>query len=114
MTREATMNAGHYALWEFIVQPARQVDFLRHYAPGGTWAELFRQAPGYLGTELLQDRTNPLRYLTIDRWADLDSYRAFRAQYQTEYQALDRACEGLTTQESPLGEYQAGRAAGGG
>lgn len=99
------MTAGYTYLWEFLVQPSRQAEFERHYAPDGSWAALFRQAPGYLGTQLLQDRSNRLRYLTIDRWTGIEAYRAFRARFAEQYEALDRRCEGLTTHEAPLGEY---------
>jgi len=92
-------------LWEFLVQPSRQAEFERHYAPDGSWTALFRQAPGYLGTQLLHDRSNHLRYVTIDRWTGVEAYRAFRAQFATQHEALDRQCEGLTTREAPLGEY---------
>lgn len=87
------------------MRPSQQAEFERHYAPDGTWAALFRQADGYLGTQLLQDRANPLRYVTIDRWTNCESYRAFRTQFGGQYEALDRQCEGLTTHEAPLGEY---------
>lgn len=99
------MPAGYATLWEFLVQPARQAEFERHYAPDGSWAALFRQAPGYLGSQLLQDRSNPLRYVTIDRWTGIEAYRAFRRQFAEQYQALDRQFEGLMTHEAPLGEY---------
>jgi heme-degrading monooxygenase HmoA len=100
-----SVTAGYAYLWEFLVQASRQAEFERHYAPDGSWVKLFRQSDGYLGTQLLQDRANPLRYVTVDRWAGIDAYRGFRAKFRAQYEALDRLCEGLTTQEAPLGEY---------
>ena len=102
---KAAPATGYAYLWEFLVQPARQAEFERHYAPDGSWVALFRQAPGYLGTQLLHDRSNRLRYVTIDRWTDIEAYRAFRTRFAEAYAALDRQCEGLTTREAPLGEY---------
>ncbi len=100
------MVAGVYAtLWEFIVLPARQAVFEAEYGPDGRWIALFRQAPGFLGSELLHDRTDPRRYLTIDRWESADSYRDFRRRFAAEYDRLDREFEGLTAREAPLGEY---------
>ena len=99
------MTAGYTHLWEFVVQPSRQAEFERHYAPDGSWVALFRQAPGYLGTQLLQDRSNCLRYLTVDRWTGIKAYREFRARFAEQYEPLDRQCEGLTIHEAPLGEY---------
>ena len=98
-------GAGYATLWEFIVTAARQAEFEAHYGPDGTWARLFRLADGYLGTELLRDRGNSLRYLTIDRWESREAFEAFRRAHGAEYERLDREFEGLTTREAPLGEY---------
>lgn len=96
-------------LWEFRVSADRQAEFERHYGPDGTWVALFRRAPGYLETLLMQDRSDPLRYITIDRWQSVEAYRAFRSRFSDDYEALDRACEGLTTHEAPLGEFNEGQ-----
>ena len=85
--------------------PAKQAEFEAHYGPDGSWARLFRRANGYLGSELLRTARNPLRYLTIDRWASREAWQAFRREYAAEYERLDREFEGLTTREAPLGEY---------
>lgn len=97
--------SGYATVWEFRVRADRREEFERHYGPQGTWAGLFRQAAGYVGTELLHDRSDPLRYLTVDRWTGIEAYRAFRAEFAGPYAALDRACEGMTTHEAALGEY---------
>lgn len=92
-------------LWEFTVNPAHRAEFEELYGPDGSWARLFRQAAGYLGTELLNDCVDPLRYVTIDRWQSPDHWREFRRQFAAQYESLDRRCEGLTTHEAALGEY---------
>jgi heme-degrading monooxygenase HmoA len=97
--------AQYLYLWEFQVHPARQAEFERHYGPDGAWVTLFRQAPGYIETLLLRDRTQGLRYVTIDRWESIETYRAFRSKYSLQYAELDRLCEGFTTREVPLGEF---------
>lgn len=97
--------AGFATLWEFAVVPARRPEFEAHYGPNGTWARLFRRASGYLGSELLRDRADPLRYLTIDRWESREAWQTFRREHGTEYERLDREFEGLTTREAALGEY---------
>lgn len=99
--------SGFVSLWEFAVKATRQAEFERLYGPDGGWAQLFRLAPGYVGTELLNDRASPLRYVTIDHWASIDHWRKFRQQFAEQYESLDRECEGLTTQEAPLGEFDA-------
>lgn len=96
---------GYACIWEFRVEVNRQLDFQLHYGPGGTWAMLFRRSPGYIGTLLLRDRSDPLRYVTIDRWTTEEEYRAFRTQFAREYAELDEQCGSLTTRESCLGEF---------
>ena len=93
-------------LWEFHVRPGAEADFERHYGSTGTWVALFRRAPGYVDTRLLKDRAVPGRYVTIDRWESEEAYRAFRARFAGEHDAVDRACEALTVEETPLGAYE--------
>lgn len=100
-----TSGAGYATVWEFVVAPARQAEFEAHYGEDGSWARLFRRAEGYRGTELLRDRGNALRYLTIDRWDSREAWQAFKQEHGAEYERLDREFEGLTTHEAPLGEY---------
>ena len=98
-------TAGHAIVWEFEVNPSRRGEFESHYGPEGSWVRLFRKAPGYVSTELLSDRERPHHYLTIDHWSAREQWLEFRRQHAAEYEALDRLCEGLTTRESPLGNY---------
>ncbi|WP_157623075.1 hypothetical protein [Solimonas soli] len=81
-------------VWRYTPDPQRLPEFLATYASDGVWAELFRQADGYLGTELrsLADGT----YRTIDRWRSPDDYRHFRARFAPVYALLDEACAALT------------------
>ena len=98
-------TAGFETLWEFSIHESRRAEFESCYGPAGEWAQLFGQAPGFIGTELLRDRSDPLRYVTIDRWASIEDWRAFRARFTAQYERLDRASETLTVREAPLGEY---------
>ena len=93
-------------VWEFQVAAGHEPEFERHYGADGTWVALFRQHPGFLGTSLFQDRANPLRYVTIDRWRSKDAFQDFRTQFAAQYEALDALCEGLTTKESSLGQLE--------
>ena len=92
-------------LWEFDVRPDADERFRREYGPAGAWVALFRRAPGYVGTQLLQDRQRPRRYLTIDTWDTAESYAGFKRQFAGEFADLDRRCEGFTVRETPLGEF---------
>jgi len=93
-------------LWEYQVKTEKRAEFVAVYAPNGAWAVLFRKTAGYLGTELLQDETNPERFLTIDRWKSKESFEAFKLQWEKEYKELDAQCEGLTESESLLGRWE--------
>jgi quinol monooxygenase YgiN len=103
---EAAATVSRYLyMWIFQVAPGRVDDFLVHYRAAGTWALLFQRAAGYLGTRLLHDRSDPLRFLTIDEWESEPHYRTFRARFSAEYDSLDKICEGLTVSETPLGQF---------
>jgi heme-degrading monooxygenase HmoA len=94
-------------LWQFDIAEEKLPSFEAAYSPQGTWATLFAQSPEYLGTELLKDAYVPGRYLTIDRWSSEEAFRAFRAQHDSDYEALDRACDSLTASESRIGAFLA-------
>jgi len=96
---------GYTYLWEFRIRPDRRDEFERHYGPGGTWANLFRRSRGYLGTLLLRDEADPSRFVTIDRWENAETYRAFREHFSDDYRRLDERCEDLTVDERLIGEF---------
>jgi heme-degrading monooxygenase HmoA len=93
-------------IWEYEVPPANEAEFLFHYAPDGTWADLFRRAEGYLSTELYRDRSRPERFVTIDHWRTEADFREFRSGFSAEFEALDRRCAALTRREASLGEFK--------
>lgn len=98
------MTAYTY-LWEFIVETEHLDEFERHYGPQGSWAQLFRQSPGYIQTLLLRGSTDPSRFVTIDRWEDEEAYRRFRRTFSRQYADLDRRCDRLTMRETLIGEF---------
>ncbi|MGN6795980.1 MAG: antibiotic biosynthesis monooxygenase family protein [Streptosporangiaceae bacterium] len=82
-------------VWQYEVE-AGQVDaFLAAYGAHGVWAQLFERAEGFAGTELFRDAERANRFLTIDRWADADSWEAFLHRWEDEYRALDDQLHGL-------------------
>jgi len=93
-------------IWEFYVPTEREDQFLATYGPAGSWASLFAKADGYRGTELIRDRDQPSRFLTLDYWLTPEAYRAFRDRFKDEYQALDHQSEALTTEERHLGGFR--------
>jgi heme-degrading monooxygenase HmoA len=93
-------------VWAYRVLPDRTDEFLRLYGPEGAWVRLFRQAPGYLGTDLYSDRDDTSRYLSIDRWQSEEAFRVFRERFAEEFERLDREGDELTLEETPLGEFR--------
>lgn len=89
----------HEIVWEFQPAPQREPDFESVYGPAGLWAALFCRDPGFLGTELIAPREPGGWYRTIDRWESPAAYERFRQAWGSEYDALDRACESLTSAE---------------
>lgn len=92
-------------LWRFEVRPEWSAEFERACGPDGDWAALFRRAPAYLGTELY--RGSGPSWLTLDRWRSEADFDAFIARHRADYEALDRATQGWTTEEVRLGLWEA-------
>ena len=92
-------------VWQFDIAEEKIAAFEAAYGPEGAWAQLFRKSPDYKGTELLRDAYESGKYLTVDRWASEEAFRAFRKQYDAAYEELDRSCDALTTRETRIGAY---------
>jgi heme-degrading monooxygenase HmoA len=92
-------------VWQFEIAEEKIPAFEAAYGLDGAWAKLFRTSPQYIGTELLRDAYIPGSYLTIDRWASEEDFRAFRKDHDTAYEALDRSCDPLTSRETRIGAY---------
>jgi heme-degrading monooxygenase HmoA len=92
-------------VWQFEIAEEKVAGFEAAYSPEGAWAQLFRTSPDYQGTELLRDAYISGNYLTIDRWASEEAFRAFRKDHDADYETLDRACDQLTSREVRIGAY---------
>lgn len=92
-------------VWAFRPRPGREAEFEHAYGPDGRWAALFREAPGYLGTDLLRPADGSGRYLTVDRWESRAEYEEFQSARHAAYEAVDRECEAHTASEERVGEY---------
>ena len=92
-------------VWQFEVAEDKVAVFEEAYGPQGSWAQLFRVAPNYLGPELLRDAYIPGSYLTVDRWSSEDDFRAFRKDHDSAYETLDRSCDELISRETRIGAY---------
>jgi heme-degrading monooxygenase HmoA len=94
-------------IWSFQTTRQRRRKFEAVYGPAGKWAELFRQSPDYIGTELLQSDDVPGLYLTIDRWKSEEAYLDFLEVKEAEYTKMDNLCEKMTVNQEFLGRYVA-------
>jgi hypothetical protein len=92
-----------YVLWQFRPRPYKVQQFERDYGPDGVWAQLFRKSPRYERSVLLRDPSEAASYVVIDVWQDEASYHAFKKEFRDEYERIDRQCEALTVEETPLG-----------
>jgi heme-degrading monooxygenase HmoA len=74
-------------LWEFVIRPEKVDAFVAAYKSDGAWAQLFAQAEGYLGTDLLSstDSDQCMTFLTIDRWKTAEDFTRFQEQFGAEY-----------------------------
>ena len=93
-------------LWEFRVKRDKLYEFRRAYAPGGDWDLLFRRAKGFVRTELLRDRDDRMRFLTVDTWDSRRDYDAFRAAFDDEYLKIDARTEAFTDSEERIGIFE--------
>ncbi len=95
----------HTIVWEFTVREEQIAAFISAYDSDGDWAQLFRRADGYLGTELLRSTSSPNVFLTIDRWQSLASFENFLDRFGAEYKKLDALFEGYTLAEKKVGVF---------
>jgi heme-degrading monooxygenase HmoA len=105
MSELVNSQSDYIYIWDFIVSKSSVLEFEKCYGPNGKWAELFRKSTGYLKTELIKDKSDPLRYLTIDHWQSERDHAEFLATFKDEYDELDRLFEELTVHETKIGTF---------
>ena len=95
----------HAIIWEFTVREECIRQFTAAYGAGGDWANLFRRAKGFLGTELLRSCVEPNVFLTVDRWESASSFDMFQERFGTEYKNMDKQFACYTSSERRLGIF---------
>ena len=90
----------------FSYEVRDSAEFERVYGPAGEWAQFFRGARGYIGTELLRDVETPSRYLVIDRWESAEAYNAFATEQREEYMRRVDDTRFLYEQELRFGTFE--------
>lgn len=91
-------------VWEYEVPEAHIDDFIVVYDAAGDWARLFQRGAGFVGTELFRSTDEGGRFVTVDRWEDKASWRAFLENWSAEYEQLDATMLGLAEFQRSLSE----------
>ncbi len=94
----------YVVVWEFRVRSGAEEKFVAGYGSSGSWAQLFRRAEQYIGTELARNVEDVQIFYTLDRWRSEADYAAFRRDFREAYEALDNGFEGLTEHERLIGK----------
>ncbi len=89
----------------FIYEGRDPESFEEAYGPTGEWAQFFKDARGYIGTELLRDIEQPGRYLVLDRWESADTYNDFIDANRDEYMRLGDEMSFHYVQELRFGTF---------
>ncbi len=100
------MKAELFAyVWQYTIDPHREVDFLAAYRPDGDWAKLFMRDPEYIETKLFHDYDHSDRYMTVDYWTSKSARDSFREKFAVDFKEIDERCENYTLDEVLIGDY---------
>jgi uncharacterized LabA/DUF88 family protein len=94
-------------LWEFDVKSEYVDRFTLAYAKNGEWARLFAQDSKFRETRLLQNISEPLRFVTMDIWESRADYEHSLNEQADAYRDLDAKCAAWTTAERHLNSFDA-------
>lgn len=94
-----------HIIWRFRAKSERVAEFRQVYGNQGSWAKLFQSSPEYRGTKLLEDVYDPLEFIVIDEWANVDSLCRFKDEHGRAYELLDQQCLELTDNETLIGNF---------
>jgi heme-degrading monooxygenase HmoA len=95
----------HIRVWQFQPAPGREEEFAAAYSGDGVWAQLFRQADGFVGTALLAPVEPGEPWLTLDRWQSLNAFERFQESFGEAYRGLDAELMPLTADEVFIGAF---------
>jgi heme-degrading monooxygenase HmoA len=94
-------------LWEFDVKSECVDRFTLAYAANGAWARLFAKDSKFRETRLLQNISEPLRFVTMDIWESRTDYEHFLHERADAYRDLNAKCAAWTTAERHLSSFDA-------
>ena len=93
-------------IWEYEVRGGCESEFAFLYGEERAWVALFREYPGYLGTDLLRGSAQARRFATIDRWSSQAGYEAFLVAAKPRYAGIDALGDALTSAERCIGRFE--------
>ncbi len=93
------------SIWQYEVREEFLSAFVTAYGSDGARVRLFRQCPGYIGTQLTRDIQNPERFLTIDYWQSASAFSDMQRIIGKEYAELDEQCQAYTRAETHVGIF---------
>ena len=94
------------AIREVVTKPGAGGRFELLFGPGGAWSELFSGCPGFRGTTVLRDATDPERYLIVDLWDSEAAREQAVAEHQNAYLALVSSFDAWVASERELGTFR--------
>ncbi len=107
LPKKKNTNKNTYKIiWKFKIKPEFKDEFETVYKSDGKWTQLFQQATGYIGTELLRYIGEDLTYITIDTWMSLQDFEEFKIKWGEEYKICDQQCEKFTVSEVQIGSFE--------
>ena len=89
-------------VWEYEVVAEHTDTFVAAYGADGDWAQLFHRSRGHVGTELYRSTDDEAHFVTVDRWTDQATWRAFLEEWGEPYEALDTTMSRLTASQRSL------------
>ena len=93
-------------IWEFIIKEDKRKEFLQYYKPGGEWCNLFKKSDSYIKSELLNDKENSRRFISIDYWKSKELFDLYNKKYSKEYDMIDKVCTNFTNSEKFIGYFE--------
>ena len=99
------MQTEFVYIWKYIVKEENIDDFISAYGSEGKWLKFFRKSNDYIQTKLINDINEPFVYITIDYWSNKEGRDQFIKSHQSEYNDIDKSCEGIIIKEELIGEY---------
>ncbi len=94
-------------VWQFEVQPGREVEFEQFYGANGDWTTVNRHSRSYLGSSFLRDQNRPGRYLLTEYWSEMLVYEQHKLHRGDEISELEARRRELTAAIEPLGIFTA-------